>query len=60
MSHSLFQQAFDEIRTQVESEDFPASFERADVLERLRHPDRVIRFTVRWIDDEKKVHHTPA
>lgn len=59
---SLFHQAFDEVRRDVERvrDRLPASFERWGVLERLRHPDRVIRFTVRWIDDAGQVQHTPA
>lgn len=61
MSTSLFRQAFDEVVEAVEAhDDWPEGFERWRVLERLRQPDRVIQFTVRWLDDEGQVQATPA
>ena len=61
MTQSLFEQAFAEVAHDVESApSLPRSFERWSVLERLREPDRVIRFTVRWTNDENRVVSTPA
>jgi len=61
MAGTLFEQAFREVERVVESYgDFPDSFERWKPLERLRSPDRVIRFTVRWMDDDGRVQSTPA
>ncbi len=55
MSESLFQQAFDEIRQDIEDLATSGDAERWRVLERLRTPDRIIRFAVRWMDDDGKV-----
>jgi len=60
MSATLFEQAYAEISRAADSADFPPTFARWRVLERLAHPDRVIRFTVRWLDDDGDVHYTPA
>lgn len=61
MSDSLFEQAFDEVCHDIASHDgFPESFTRWRVIDRLRDPDRVISFTVRWVADDGTVQHTPA
>jgi len=51
MSPSLFQQAFDEVEPDVKDIAEETEFARWNVLERLRVPDRVIAFAVRWTDD---------
>lgn len=62
MSDSLFEQAFDEVARAIEAgqADLPESLKDGGPLQRLRHPDRVIRFTVRWMDDAGGIRHTPA
>ena len=63
MQTPLFEQAFQEVARTIERaapETLPPSLEAWGVLDRLRHPDRVIRFTVRWQDDSGRTVNTPA
>ena len=60
MSETLFRQAFDEVAADVEDLAESERAQRWSVLERLRRPDRVIHFTVRWIDDEGSVRNNDA
>lgn len=62
MSSSLFEQAFREVARAVESSDSicDALGPWREALERLKSPDRVLHFTVRWTDDGGEARHTPA
>jgi len=51
----LFSQAFQEVAADIEDLASEGDAKRWAVLERLQHPDRVIRFAVRWIDDDGAV-----
>jgi len=55
MTASLFQQAFDEVEPDVRDIAEDETFARWGVLERLKVPDRVIEFAVRWMDDDGRV-----
>ena len=53
---SLFEQAFHEVEPDIRDIAAETNFKRWAVLDRLRAPDRVISFAVRWIDDDGTVH----
>mgnify|MGYP006266373537 CR=1 FL=1 len=56
MSSTLFQQAFDEIASDVAHADSADErYTRWRVLDRLRDPDRVITFAIRWTNDKGEV-----
>jgi len=56
MSTSLFQQAFDEIAADVENANSTDDrYTRWRVLDRLREPDRVVTFAIRWTNDNGEV-----
>jgi len=55
MTASLFKQAFREVRSDIEDLADEKDAKRWGVLDRLRSPDRIIRFSVRWLDDRGEV-----
>lgn len=55
MTASLFTQAFDEVEHDVTDLASAGDAARWGVLDRLRTPDRVLHFSVRWLDDDGHV-----
>ena len=55
MAQSLFDQAFEEVNKHVGKLSEEGAAARWRVLDRLREPDRVIGFSVRWTDDAGRV-----
>jgi len=51
----LFHQAFNEVADDIKNLAAKGDAKRWAVLDRLRDPDRIIRFAVRWIDDKGRV-----